>query len=99
MTGFGVLAAVLISAVLLALALVAFRALRLQRLMQEALAANPPIAAEGAPAPDGIRLSGLAHGYELIESRHGPMLVNSKDRYLGQAVIAYGECCELEVGP
>jgi FkbM family methyltransferase len=92
MTGFGFLVALLISAVLLTLAVVAYRSLRSQRLIQQALATKV------TSAPDERRLSGLASGYELVESRHGPMLVNSKDRYLGQAVIAYGECCELEVG-
>ena len=33
---------------------------------------------------------------ELTKTRHGPMLVNRNDRYVGQSLIAYGEMCEGE---
>lgn len=39
----------------------------------------------------------VAPPYKLVESRHGWMLVNVNDAYLGQAILRYGECCELEV--
>ena len=45
---------------------------------------RPPPLAVGAP-------------YQLVESRHGWMLVNPNDTYLGQAILEYGECCEHEV--
>ena len=35
--------------------------------------------------------------YALVRSRHGLMLANRNDIYLGQALIQYGECCEKEV--
>lgn len=35
--------------------------------------------------------------YRLIQSRHGAMLVNANDFYLGRAIIEYGECCEVEI--
>jgi FkbM family methyltransferase len=34
--------------------------------------------------------------YELTNTRHGVMLVNRNDVYMGQALLLYGECCELE---
>ena len=46
----------------------------------------------GAPA----RLD-VAPPYKLVQSRHGWMLVNPNDAYLGQAILQYGECCEIEV--
>jgi FkbM family methyltransferase len=38
----------------------------------------------------------IADPYELTETRHGPMLVNRNDFYMGKALLLYGECCELE---
>jgi FkbM family methyltransferase len=38
----------------------------------------------------------VADPYELVETRHGVMLVNRNDIYMGQALLLYGECCELE---
>jgi FkbM family methyltransferase len=38
----------------------------------------------------------VADPYELTETRHGVMLVNRNDVYMGQALLVYGECCELE---
>jgi FkbM family methyltransferase len=37
-----------------------------------------------------------AEPYELAETRHGLMLVNRNDVYMGQALLLYGECCEIE---
>jgi len=34
--------------------------------------------------------------YKLVRARHGFVLANPNDAYLGKAVITYGECCELE---
>lgn len=50
-------------------------------------------------ASEGIsgRTLDVAPPYKLVESRHGWMLVNVNDAYLGQAILRYGECCELEV--
>jgi FkbM family methyltransferase len=38
----------------------------------------------------------VAEPYALVAARHGTMLVNRNDIYMGQALLAYGECCELE---
>ena len=38
----------------------------------------------------------IAEPYLLVAARHGTMLVNRNDVYMGQAYLAYGECCELE---
>lgn len=38
----------------------------------------------------------IAEPYELTETRHGVMLVNRNDVYMGNALLLYGECCELE---
>ena len=38
----------------------------------------------------------VADPYELTETRHGVMLVNRNDVYMGQALLLYGECSELE---
>ncbi|MBX9902601.1 MAG: FkbM family methyltransferase [Burkholderiaceae bacterium] len=35
--------------------------------------------------------------FRLIQSRHGTMIVNTNDRYMGRAIIEYGECCEPEI--
>ena len=35
--------------------------------------------------------------YELTSTRHGTMLVNRNDVYMGQALLLYGECCEIEL--
>lgn len=35
--------------------------------------------------------------YALTETRHGLMLVNRNDLYMGQALLHYGECFELEL--
>lgn len=56
------------------------------------------------PPPEAISVStGNPHDinvpppYRLIQSRHGAMLVNANDFYLGRAIIEYGECCEAEI--
>jgi FkbM family methyltransferase len=38
----------------------------------------------------------VAAPYELTNTRHGVMLVNRNDVYMGQALLLYGECCEIE---
>jgi FkbM family methyltransferase len=35
--------------------------------------------------------------YELVDTRRGPMLINRNDVYMGQALMLYGECCEIEL--
>jgi len=35
--------------------------------------------------------------YELTQTRHGVMLANRNDVYMGQALLLYGECCEIEL--
>jgi FkbM family methyltransferase len=39
----------------------------------------------------------VAPPYELVATRHGTMLVNRNDVYMGQALMLYGECCEIEL--
>lgn len=78
-------------AVVLALLLVGFRALKskplVDRLLQERL----------GPRQDHTASLDVAAPYQLVRARYGWMLVNSNDAYLGWAIIQYGECCELEV--
>jgi FkbM family methyltransferase len=38
----------------------------------------------------------LAANTQLVQTRHGWMLANPNDFYLGRALLEYGECCELE---
>lgn len=35
--------------------------------------------------------------YELTDTRHGVMLANPNDVYMGLALLLYGECCEIEL--
>ena len=78
-------------AVVLALLLVGFRALKskplVDRLLQERLGRRQ----------DHTASLDVAAPYQLVRARYGWMLVNSNDAYLGRAIIQYGECCELEV--
>ena len=39
----------------------------------------------------------VAAPYELTETRHGTMLVNRNDYFMGQSLLIYGECSELEL--
>jgi len=38
----------------------------------------------------------VAPPYQLVQSRHGWMLCNVNDFYMGKALSTYGECCEFE---
>ncbi len=38
----------------------------------------------------------VAFPYKLIQARHGWMLVNPNDFYMGRSIVEYGESCELE---
>ena len=42
------------------------------------------------------RMLDVAPPYQLVKARHGWMLCNLNDFYMGKAVATYGECCELE---
>ena len=46
---------------------------------------------------DLTAISQIAPPYQLIATRHGPMLVNPNDVYMGQSFLRYGECCEHEI--
>ncbi len=59
------------------------------------LSPEPVPVAVPVPAPP-TRID-VAPPYKLVRSRHGWMLVNPNDLYLGQAILEYGECCEIEV--
>jgi FkbM family methyltransferase len=39
----------------------------------------------------------VAAPYELTETKHGTMLVNRNDYFMGQSMLVYGECSELEL--
>ena len=39
----------------------------------------------------------IAAPYRLVAARHGIMLVNANDIYMGQSYLRYGECCESEI--
>ena len=56
---------------------------------------------EASPMPLPIvaeqRSLAMAPPYHLVSGRHGWMLGNVNDVYLGQALLKYGECCEIEV--
>ena len=43
-----------------------------------------------SPAP-------IAPPYQLTQTRHGLMLVNPNDIYMGQSFLRYGECCQREI--
>jgi len=38
----------------------------------------------------------IAAPYVLVQTRHGPMLANRHDRFIGQALMQYGEYSEIE---
>jgi len=62
--------------------------------------ALPAAAAAAVPAPPLPKRPGpldVAAPYKLVASRHGWMLVNPNDMYLGRAILDYGECCQTEV--
>ncbi len=59
------------------------------------------ISREGKPVARLIPYAGqvgqnVAAPYRLAASRHGVMLVNQNDFYMGAAYLKYGECCQLE---
>jgi FkbM family methyltransferase len=47
--------------------------------------------------PDFSEIPHIAPPYQLTHTRHGVMLVNRNDIYMGQSFLRYGECCEHEV--
>jgi FkbM family methyltransferase len=44
-----------------------------------------------------MNILNVAPPYRLVESRHGWMLANLNDMYMGAAIATYGECNELEL--
>jgi FkbM family methyltransferase len=77
-------------AILLVLLIVAVRTIASQRSFRQVEA--PAV----APATESGSID-VAPPYKLVRARHGWMLVNPNDIYLGQAIIQYGECCEAEI--
>jgi FkbM family methyltransferase len=49
----------------------------------------------GAVGPNGETVQSLPPG-RVVNTRHGPMLVNPHDIYVGQALLSYGEYGEIE---
>ena len=39
----------------------------------------------------------ISQVYKLVQGKHGFMLANQHDKYIGQALITYGECGEMEL--
>jgi len=58
---------------------------------------EPVVITADKPAPRAVLPMDLGSPYKLAQSRHGWMLVNPNDMYLGRAILEYGECCQLEV--
>lgn len=52
-----------------------------------------PTARSEGPIHQSIDLDGV---HFLVQSLHGWFLANRYDRYLGYAMLRYGECCEIE---
>ena len=47
--------------------------------------------------PDALPAPQIVPPYQLTAARHGVMLVNPNDLYMGQSFLRYGECCEHEI--
>ena len=47
-----------------------------------------------ATMPD---LPAIAPPYQLTATRHGTMLINRNDIFMGQSFLRYGECCQFEI--
>jgi FkbM family methyltransferase len=47
--------------------------------------------------PDLVSNPPVAPPYQLASTRHGTMLINRNDIYMGQSLLRYGECCEFEI--
>jgi FkbM family methyltransferase len=47
--------------------------------------------------PEVANETQVAPPYELVACRRGLMLANRNDAFMGRALLAYGECCELEL--
>jgi FkbM family methyltransferase len=54
---------------------------------------SPLSAGDGARNPVILQLDDINC---VVRGRHGWFLANGYDRYLGRALIRYGECCEIE---
>lgn len=59
---------------------------------------NSALGSTVAPPAESKPVGGVkaAPPYQLVETRHGLMLCNVNDFYMGQALMKYGECCETE---
>ena len=49
--------------------------------------------------PTQVPMQGVSVGphYQLVPTRHGSMLVNRNDLFMGQSFLHYGECCQFEI--
>ncbi len=88
-------------ATLVLLAIAAIVVVVVAIVVAKTLAARPVPTSAVAPTPDEPaepqRIIEVAPPCKLVRARHGWMLVNGNDVYMGQAVLRYGECCEIEV--
>jgi FkbM family methyltransferase len=46
---------------------------------------------------DLAAIPAIAPPYQLAATRHGVMLINRNDIYMGQSLLRYGECCQFEI--
>jgi FkbM family methyltransferase len=90
LTGFSLFGTLLIAIAVLAIG--AFVGVRLASLNRRAV--RPPATAR----VDGMRENPIAVAppYQLVRARHGWMLANPNDFYIGKAILEYGEYGELE---
>jgi hypothetical protein len=58
-----------------------------------------PAVKRPSPCPKLVPMQGVSVGphYQLLPTRHGSMLVNRNDVFMGQSFLHYGECCQFEI--
>jgi FkbM family methyltransferase len=47
--------------------------------------------------PGPTEIPAIAPPYQLVRTRHGTMLINRNDIFMGQSFLRYGECCQFEI--
>jgi FkbM family methyltransferase len=90
LTGFSILGTILIA--LAALAMIAFVWVRRTAPVRSA---ELPAAAAAAGGVSDLPIA-VAPPYQLVRARHGWMLVNPNDFFIGRAILEYGEYGEIE---
>ena len=49
------------------------------------------------PTSSPAAIPAIAPPYQLAATRHGAMLINPNDIFMGQSFLRYGECCQFEI--